>query len=305
MSVRPPPKHKFIEPTSAASVLERPAPVDRAAGSQLGDEDYNPVNDDATEEDDEDFENMQFSPRRVTSSIAAKRSEEAAQSNKENEPQLAPGVHRQQKRPRLIDPQPGARALSFDSQEQVANTQAEVPDPTQDQGFQMSHNNARIQSGGVENRRNRRVTANVHDRGPSPTKRPRTHDPLREDEGRAASSTAPLRERQPPTQADVYTTINATAKARNAVITRPTQVRKPWSAHETEKLLDLIQDLGPKWARIKEKDAKNDVGEGGEGVLDSRDQVALKDKARNMKLDYLKYITQSFLRSPELIQHHF
>ena len=229
---------------------------------------------------------MQFSPRRITSSMAAKRSEQAAQSDKENEPQFAPEIRRQRKT-RLIDPQAGARAVSFESPDQVDNSEAELPDPTQDQGFQMSRNNTHVRSGGTGNGRNRRVTADVHDRRPSPPKRPRTHDNQRDNQGRAASNTSPLRERQPPSQADAYATINATAKARNTVITRPTQVRKAWSARETEKLLDLIQDLGPKWARIKEKDGE------GEGVLDSRDQVALKDKSRNMKLDYLKYVFRS------------
>ena len=261
--------------------------MDSAAGSQLGDEDEAPVNDHASEEDDQDFEQTHFSPRRVTSSIAAKRSQHAAESNKENEPQLATEPRRNQKR-RMNDPQEGARALSFDSQERIDNSQVEVPDPTQDQGFQMSRNDARVQSSGIGNRRNRRVTAKVHDRGPSPPKRARTQDPQREDEGRAASNTAPLRERPPPTQADVYATINSTAKARNAGLPRPTQVRKPWTIEETDKLLDLIQEFGPKWARLKSEDKR--------GVLGQRDQVALKDKARNMKLDYLKYALRSFLR---------
>lgn len=283
--MRFPSKQKAIEPTSAVSVLQRPASLDSAAQSQLGEEDDAHVNDYPPEEDDEEFEQMHFSPRRVTSSIAAKRSQHAAESNKENEPQLAPEPRRRQKG-RIMDPQPGARALSFDSQPQVADSQMEPPDPTQDQGFQVSRNIAPVQSGGVGSSRNRRVTAD--DRRPSPPKRPRTHDPQREDEGRAASSTAPLRERQPPTQADVYTTINATAKARNAVVPRPTQVRKPWSEQETGKLIDLIQDFGPKWARLKSEDTG--------GILGQRDQVALKDKARNMKLDYLKYVLRSFLR---------
>ena len=280
-SSRSPSRHKAIEPTSADPVPHRPAPVDSAAESQLGDNDDARVDDDASEGDEAAFQNMVFDPEGITSSIAAKRSEQAAKSNKENEPPLAPEMRRQQKR-RLIDPQEGARALAFDSQEQVENSQTEVPDPTQDQGFQVSRNTARVQSAGVGNSRNRRVTAAAHVQRPSPPKRLRRHDTQREDQGRAASSTTPLRERQPTAQPDVYATINATAKARNAAVPRPTQVRTPWSMLETDKLLDLIQDFGPKWARLKNEDTDD--------VLLNRDQVALKDKARNMKLDFLKYM---------------
>ena len=62
------------------------------------------------------------------------------------------------------------------------------------------------------------------------------------------------------------------------------QTRKPWSIDETETLLHLIMNHGTSWSALKDIDSHSDLGE----VLGSRDQVALKDKARNMKVDFLK-----------------
>ena len=65
---------------------------------------------------------------------------------------------------------------------------------------------------------------------------------------------------------------------------KPPQVRKGWTDEETQRLLELIIEFGTSWALLKSEDfaAGN--------ILESRDQVALKDKARNMKMDYLKYV---------------
>ena len=49
--------------------------------------------------------------------------------------------------------------------------------------------------------------------------------------------------------------------------------------------LDLITQYGTSWARLKKEDGRDGKTE----FLGDRDQVALKDKARNMKLDFLLY----------------
>ena len=60
------------------------------------------------------------------------------------------------------------------------------------------------------------------------------------------------------------------------------QNRTKWSPAEDDRLISLIEEVGCSWARIKKLDA--DSG----NILELRDQVALKDKARNMKYDFLK-----------------
>lgn len=69
--------------------------------------------------------------------------------------------------------------------------------------------------------------------------------------------------------------INTAARAK-----KKTQTRKVWTDLETETLINLISDHGTSWKLLKDKD----VGK----VLLGRDQTALKDKARNIKFDYLK-----------------
>jgi hypothetical protein len=81
-----------------------------------------------------------------------------------------------------------------------------------------------------------------------------------------------------------YAEISETAKARKASNIRrfvPTasRARRPWSLEETELLIKLISKRGCTWSAI--------LKEGGSGFYDGRDQVALKDKARNIKVDLL------------------
>lgn len=61
---------------------------------------------------------------------------------------------------------------------------------------------------------------------------------------------------------------------------KKTQTRKAWTDLETETLINLISENGTSWKLLKDKDVGN--------VLVDRDQTALKDKARNMKFDFLK-----------------
>lgn len=69
--------------------------------------------------------------------------------------------------------------------------------------------------------------------------------------------------------------INTAARAK-----KKTQSRKAWTDLETETLINLISEHGTSWKLLKDKD----VGK----FLVDRDQTALKDKARNIKFDYLK-----------------
>jgi hypothetical protein len=60
-----------------------------------------------------------------------------------------------------------------------------------------------------------------------------------------------------------------------------TQSRTQWSDHDTELLVSMIEEVGCSWALIA-KTAEFEDGKRNE------DQVGLKDKARNLKVAYLK-----------------
>lgn len=85
-----------------------------------------------------------------------------------------------------------------------------------------------------------------------------------------------------PSALDVYQATHD--RALNVAATQPKkiQVRKAWTDEETQTLLELIETHGTSWRLLKDIDEKAGF------VLSGRDQVALKDKARNMKLDFLK-----------------
>ena len=108
-------------------------------------------------------------------------------------------------------------------------------------------------------------------------------------EQRASSAARqPLHSISPPpsTTAERHAIINRQAKA--AVASRPyalnrVQVRRAWTADEIDRLVDLLSKTNS-WKAIKDLDQQHEDG----GVLEGRDQVALKDKARNLKIDYIK-----------------
>lgn len=64
---------------------------------------------------------------------------------------------------------------------------------------------------------------------------------------------------------------------------RATQVRKQWTEEEIVRLVGLMKQYGTSWAKIKEADENMS-----RSALGARSQVNLKDKARNMKLEYLR-----------------
>ena len=81
-----------------------------------------------------------------------------------------------------------------------------------------------------------------------------------------------------------YVKVNQSAKQRMAVMPKPPQSRNAWTSEETEMLHYLITEHGTSWKLLKIEDLHQDH------VLEARDQGSLKDKARNMKMDYLKYV---------------
>lgn len=105
-------------------------------------------------------------------------------------------------------------------------------------------------------------------------------------------STAASRQPPPSSAADAYAGVRQDA-ARNiqraALVTaaqhpiKQPQTRRAWEYEEIEALLFYMEKFGPVWARIKEADSESRSPR-----LEDRTQVQLKDKARNMKLDFLK-----------------
>jgi len=93
---------------------------------------------------------------------------------------------------------------------------------------------------------------------------------------------------QPPSRsqaqiAEQQKRINQLAKNQvRARVPPKVQTRRPWSDEETSALIEYIMEHGTSYAYIKDLDGKD------QNVLERRDQVALKDKARNIKTDYLK-----------------
>ncbi|KAI9785658.1 MAG: hypothetical protein M1816_008281 [Peltula sp. TS41687] len=92
----------------------------------------------------------------------------------------------------------------------------------------------------------------------------------------------PTDENQEPLDRIDHARVNRVAKttvaAQNA---HRVQVRRPWEEAATSRLIELIENekYGTSWSKIEKL---NDP------LLEGRGQVALKDKARNIKLDFLK-----------------
>lgn len=64
---------------------------------------------------------------------------------------------------------------------------------------------------------------------------------------------------------------------------KPPRVRQPWSVEEIEALIDLIGEHGCSWAMLKKISAHDENGD----IFANREQLDLRDKARNMKVDFL------------------
>ena len=240
----------------------------------------------AIRDDEQLFVSQESDHDSYVSQVLAVRDKREAESNKENivevsEPQRSQRPPSGQRR--LIDPQPNAERVEFDSVEPSSNRQAsQIDDLSEDEEFQQQHL--------PPDAGRRRHLKPATKRAATEPARRQGHSPKKVRMQEASGSQGPDAGRDgqldgPPTsQIDGYIAANAAAKERKAWQVKLPQVRKAWTEEETERLLDLIEEHGTSWKLLKTEDftAGN--------VLASRDQVALKDKARNMKMDYLKYV---------------
>lgn len=212
---------------------------------------------------------------------------------------------------RLLDRQPDAVKVAWEGLSQASAAGLATPkrpreeraatEESQDQDFQQDQrvpNPVRRAEAAVARHR-----TPVEDELPPP-KRARAHSPLRRPSVAAGGSVNELRSRQvagsqnknsrpggPNNMLEIeddsseddrprYSQINLASKqaALRVKVNRPMQRRIPWSEHDEERLISLIEDSGCSWSFLEK------VG----GFEHQRNQVALKDKARNMKVDYIK-----------------
>ena len=206
-------------------------------------------------------------------------SQQQAEGNKENEAQHP----ETKKKLHMTDPQANARRILFDTQESE-DQGVPMEDLSQDAGFEQMHRAAESASMPARKGPNKR-SAEAQTVGQSPPKRARFPDSLHGGQDPTSSGSGILKERHsqsPQTQA--YGIVNERAKKLMSSVPKETQTRQPWSTEEIDALTNSIRNHGVSYARIKALDMKSD------NKLVKRDQVALKDKARNMKMDYLKYV---------------
>lgn len=233
-------------------------------------------------------------------------------SNKENNETRPSATMPVNKKPSLIDRQPNAERVPFDDSQQSrqqglptnsgrerslqllkdgphlgeeAEDEGEISDPSEDAGFEKDDR--------VDNTQRKRRAAPVGKRRApataesSPAKRIRQSHALNEDDDEAEEVRVAANQHNEanaprPSQAQIYNRVNDQAKLLSATRPKKVQRRNAWSEEETQTFIDYIETIGTSWVQILKTD------EGDRGVLQSRDQVALKDKARNMKMDFLK-----------------
>ncbi len=226
------------------------------------------------------------------------------------------------RKPRLIDRQRGAVRIAFDSQvptqSGVSNSrekndngiqlsdgedeQERMSSVSRDVSFQQdlrpidvsskrsfTHLNQRsvAEPGAALPRAQKRAGSPKETQNPKkrlrPSERPIQQEDDEEDDIGEAVAQQNYNGVPPQSQIQNYKRVNSSAKTRMAERPKKVQFRKAWTDVETETLLNLIEEHGTSWGSLKKIDGKN-------GNLAYRDQVALKDKARNMKLDFLKYV---------------
>lgn len=180
----------------------------------------------------------------------------------ESDEQTSRLVERARKRPRTQDAGDDAETeAEFQSDDRVADENRRDTSRLRPAGGGIAHNQSRGQSG-------RRLGDDV----------------TRQDQTRPGGE---LSDTEAVTDENTGDRINhgwVNRVAKSTVATQTThkvQVRRPWEEAATSRLIELIEndDFGTSWAKIAKL---NDP------LLEGRGQVALKDKARNIKLDFLK-----------------
>lgn len=273
--------------------------------------------------EDEHFQPVNFDDDEISLESLPDTEKQAAfsASMKEN---LLPGPSSIQRPRTLLDRQADAEKVTWDSQNDVDSPsrqlqqqsrrteldgkEAPEEEVSEDEGFQEDRRPANEQRR-AEKRPGRAPVRRMQptqssEPAASSSKRPRVHS---EDESVEVMLPRKQRRRQQPEQeireisqrdrndwtddendhgdppSSIYATVKQLARSAPSVKTqlRP-QTRTPWSVQDSEVLLNAIEHYGAHWATI--------VTTCDRRFERSIDQVALKDKARNMKVDFLMYV---------------
>ena len=212
--------------------------------------------------------------------------ERQAESNKENIripiSQAEPDPRGMRKR-RLIDHQPGAERVPWtDSPEFDLSAQpSQVEEVSSDGGFQTQYQPSNPATQQRRKSTSKRPLSQPARSQGSPRKRARTE----ETNPTNGLEVIPDRIDTEPPHSQLlheYRVANSAAKERKDFQPKQTQSRTQWSDEETNQLLSLIEEHGISWSLLMRED--NHTGR----FLQHRGQVGLKDKARNMKVDFLK-----------------
>ncbi|KKZ60423.1 hypothetical protein EMCG_00709 [[Emmonsia] crescens] len=156
--------------------------------------------------------------------------------------------------------------------------------PSDEEGFEADTRNIpfekkRASIAGLQSRKRRRIRT-----APSETQRRPSATPSRQSESLENRQDSRTESRS----VDFMNTVEnippaSTASEINRRVRKPGGGRIPWSVDECNQLKNLIIRHGPKWAKIKQVDDSLENPK-----LGIRDQVNLKDKARQMAVDYYK-----------------
>lgn len=117
---------------------------------------------------------------------------------------------------------------------------------------------------------------------PAPPSAQPARDPLRSSHN---TNTSPISYAPPLSTAQELEHVRQTGREKVMTIKpRPVQSHIPYSAAEEERLIELIEDHGISYAFLKQKDQRHPDG----SLLRERTQIQLKDKAQELKFQYLK-----------------
>jgi len=297
----PPSNQKAVSgPSSSRPQESRPRRSASEQAEQISD-DYRPL------EEDEDNFGAGSKPRSTQEYVGAWNAW-SNEKNKENRP--LEDNPKPQKR-RLIDRHENAERLHFDDSSQEAANQRELSrkrnhaereatEESEDEGFEQDRREpdpARKIVAPALSPKRRRVDSTPPDVDDDREAQRRSQEQLqadaRADQKRRAAAAIRDRQRQAELEDDDeeddddldrgihYSQVASTARVNAQKATMPNrqpQKRTKWSLADEQHLIDLIEQHGCSWSVIQKV---------GDFEMD-RDQVALKDKARNMKVTFLK-----------------
>lgn len=134
-------------------------------------------------------------------------------------------------------------------------------------------------------------TVNIADRraqkpNKSPAKRRRTEPSTQEP---SSSTTHPPAAPRAPSEIPSPNPPRPSQPATQQQVGMEQPYRRRWTTEQTNGLIKYIEETGPKWAVIKAADNARPEAMGG-NLFKHRSNVQLKDKARNLKKHFIKYV---------------